>query len=810
MTPVCVGTGPGAQVLFGGGTGDGRVWKLLCNAESGSDTADGTSPETAFRTLEQALKLATDDDVIFLMAGQHHFGLINGFGGTIDRYGAGADPVIDSRLPISDLVWTEVAPDVYRAEVRFRNAPTTNDGAASAFTTHHQIWLGDQKLQWVFGEGSIADNLATVGTQPGTFTLHYAGSDVPDPRDDGAGSADFTVYVHLPDGSPPTANDLYIADVSAPIVLNGADLHNVTIYGGYGKDMVTTLAANMTVDDIPTFDNVTILDVPAHGIVGPVNATGTLTVSGRGAAGHPDHVYGWNSSGGLVNIFTNIDFDTVLTFEHLVLSHGARGLFGHNGREVGSYDGVEIGLLELDTVGVGIQLAGRNDTPFVQNITVDRIEATAIGRLIYTQGDASILGGHVEFATGDTAAPGRQSLVGFMSSGQTIEISDLEFSFGAADGVSERLLAAGTKGDILTDTLVLTNVKDLSAPEYRATLQWGIDYSPNLILMPGTELGDLQQSPSARRAMPASLTAWSDVTFGLGARTGVEIEKLLHDAGIAAKISSLTTIVDANGNVLSSPGWEHAIFTTADQTLDGTDAADFLIAGAGDDIVRGYGGDDLLESAQGDDQVYGDDGDDTLVGGAGKDEIHGGGGSDRIYAGIGGDAAFGDSGDDRIWLGDGNDEADGSAGDDEIFGEDGNDSIKGGTGSDRLHGGLGDDVVLGENGNDVLHDGAGDDVVDGGTGNDTLVWHGGNDLFTGGNGADVFVIHDGDGKLTLDDFNARNDTIDLSALGIASLEQLEERATMTGDVLTIELSPTAELEIQFDGRGTFQDIDFLL
>lgn len=69
-----------------------------------------------------------------------------------------------------------------------------------------------------------------------------------------------------------------------------------------------------------------------------------------------------------------------------------------------------------------------------------------------------------------------------------------------------------------------------------------------------------------------------------------------------------------------------------DDLIDGTEEADEIRAGDGDDDVEANGGDDA---------VYGEDGDDDLDGGAGKDKMQGGAGDDDLTGGLGKDLMAG-------------------------------------------------------------------------------------------------------------------------------------------------------------------------
>ncbi|WP_093536377.1 calcium-binding protein [Stenotrophomonas rhizophila] len=113
--------------------------------------------------------------------------------------------------------------------------------------------------------------------------------------------------------------------------------------------------------------------------------------------------------------------------------------------------------------------------------------------------------------------------------------------------------------------------------------------------------------------------------------------------------------------------------------------------------------------------------DQVMYGSEFAETIDGGGGNDVIYANAGDDVVLG------------------GAGNDQLYGEDGDDTIQGGDGDDALQGGYGSDLLEGGAGNDSLDGGGGDDILVGGAGNDTLLGsYGGNDtyLFSAGFGQD--------------------------------------------------------------------------
>jgi Ca2+-binding RTX toxin-like protein len=83
----------------------------------------------------------------------------------------------------------------------------------------------------------------------------------------------------------------------------------------------------------------------------------------------------------------------------------------------------------------------------------------------------------------------------------------------------------------------------------------------------------------------------------------------------------------------------------AANTLTGSDRANHLLSGAGDDIVNGNGGNDILDGQNGADSLMGGAGRDFLIGGAGADRLIGGAGYDQLAGGQGADTFVFASGD---------------------------------------------------------------------------------------------------------------------------------------------------------------------
>lgn len=151
--------------------------------------------------------------------------------------------------------------------------------------------------------------------------------------------------------------------------------------------------------------------------------------------------------------------------------------------------------------------------------------------------------------------------------------------------------------------------------------------------------------------------------------------------------------------------------------MDGGKDKDKIVAGNGNDVLKGSNGDDRLDGGAGVDALYGGNGNDILIGGAAADLLDGGKGRDAVYytnANTGvtvnlGDASknTGDAAGDsftsiEILMG--------SRFDDRLFGDATNNEVNGGAGADTLFGGRGDDAMQGGAGVDLLTGGAGADL----------------------------------------------------------------------------------------------------
>lgn len=203
----------------------------------------------------------------------------------------------------------------------------------------------------------------------------------------------------------------------------------------------------------------------------------------------------------------------------------------------------------------------------------------------------------------------------------------------------------------------------------------------------------------------------------------------------------LTQLVVRNNPATPGTDTNYLRYTGGDHVvLGGTDAADIITAGIGDDTLFGDGGNDNLEGGFGNDIINGGDGDDIIKDSGGDDNIKAGTGNDVVHAGPGLDLVLGGSGQDFIFLG--TDEGS------EVFAGEGNDFIFGNKNAER---------ILGNEGNDWIEtgtfDGAPGDnfdeifAQDGIDGHDVFLGDGGFDEFIGEGGDDIMVGSAGRGKM---------------------------------------------------------------
>ncbi|WP_242482084.1 Calx-beta domain-containing protein [Trichormus variabilis] len=286
-------------------------------------------------------------------------------------------------------------------------------------------------------------------------------------------------------------------------------------------------------------------------------------------------------------------------------------------------------------------------------------------------------------------------------------------------------------------------------------------------------------------------------------------------------------LLNINPNLLQASDF---IFNTVNlnQTIEGTNFADQLFGGLGNDTLRGFNGNDVLFGEQGDDRFEGGRGDDTFYSGAGNDVfnleqlqdndvvIDFVRGQDKIdlrslnisdwstlQTLISNDGqnnalitTFFNGSQSQIKLNNINPNL--LQASDFIFNTNtvnNNETIDGTNFADQLFGGLGNDTLRGFNGNDVLFGEQGDDRFEGGAGNDTFYGGAGNDIAVYSGTRSQYQVTSSGGVFTVTDTVANRDGVD-TLREVEQIQFSDQTITIgnTSPTITLAVSPASVTE----------------
>ncbi|AJA08080.1 heme peroxidase [Sphingopyxis fribergensis] len=335
-------------------------------------------------------------------------------------------------------------------------------------------------------------------------------------------------------------------------------------------------------------------------------------------------------------------------------------------------------------------------------------------------------------------------------------LNDIDFWIG---GLAEKKMAfGGMLGSTFSFVFQMTmeNLQDADRFYYLSRTQ-GLNLLNELennsfaeLVMRNTDLGDDHST-----ALPGNLFSafeMPQLEMDISKQLGADPET---DDPFIGNFTSLVERVDADNDgvaeYLRINSNEHFV-------VGGTENADHIVAGGGDDAIWGKGGNDRIEAGYGVDKVFGGEGDDIITN-AGTDIgeadfLHGNEGNDVIHGGSGLSLLFGNQGSDFIITGPDGKEAFAGTGNDFVLGGTGMDFLLGNEGDDWLEGGQRFDTLAGENselffnssiiGHDVLNGGSGDTDYDAESGDDIMFQN--NDGIQRSNGQAGFDwgIHKGD------------------------------------------------------------------
>ncbi|MGL5911410.1 MAG: peroxidase family protein, partial [Phycicoccus sp.] len=341
--------------------------------------------------------------------------------------------------------------------------------------------------------------------------------------------------------------------------------------------------------------------------------------------------------------------------------------------------------------------------------------------------------------------------------GRTVTgVDDIDLWVG---GLAEKPMAFGGMLGATFNYVFETQLEDLQDGDrfYYLSRTAGLNL---LTQLEGNSFAELMMRNTDVDALPADAFSRPDYVF--------EVASL----GTAGAITDDPATEDWNENQLLTRmpngtirfgGDNHSVF-------NGTDQADRMWSGAGDDTVRGNDGADRMEGGDGNDNLVGGLDDDILLDLGGDDVLKGGDGDDALSSGqgFGGDLNMGGRGKDFI-VG-GNDTAESFAGpdDDFVFAGDGEDTVFGDDGDDWIEDGKGPFSLLqGDNGAPFQDDPnePGHDVLNGDGGEQDYDAEGGDDVMMAGPG-----IQRNEGMLGFDWVTHKDDPLpadsDLNVTGL--------------------------------------------
>ena len=738
------------------------------DAVNGNDSNDGSSPGSAWKSVEQvnSHSFQPGDKILFHSGDVYREPLIPPSSGTADKpiefgsYGSGPPPVFNGSIELTDASWSKAGDNVWVTSVSkvgwedpgklFLDGVNCNiESAGVGGVDKPGDWYWSNDKLYVYSETPPSQNFDSVQCQVQHKMIYIKNVDyvrisdleVTMSREGIAlerttGSEIIDVEVHHN-----TRNGIQILKDSTGVHIKGGSSHDngidgegasdnhlghgVLIASGAHDNIVEGMELYANAEDGVQFgpnsgdDNVIKNNVMYDNREDGIDIKqGNQTLEGNTA-------YGNNNNAVLIHqkadtiILRDNDLRTLDDANALDVSSGARVISEGN-----RYQGV-------DSLTVELQGSAGNGSSFTNDIFIDG--GSKAGRSVDVSGGT----GHVfDNATFIMRNDGYALRV--RNKADDVTITDSIFY---TDGAIILEHETGNEPDLDGNVYYRVDgsgywVRVVGNPTQRYGSEALEAIDPNgLITDP-----DFVDSDSDNFALKESSSA-----NGLGASGDhVEGSGAAGSGGGAGDSGGANDDTGGGNDDTGEPGGsgDYAtvlVGTDAGEKINGRNANEHIIGLAGDDHLKGRGGDDLLEGGAGNDR---------LEGGAGNDLIRGGSGNDHLL---------------------------GNKGRDVIYGDDGDDVIKGRDDDDQLWGGDGRDWIEGN---------GGDDVIGGGAGNDTL---------TGGDGRDTFVFKKNCGLDTIKDFNAQSDFIDVSAFGFASAEEVLGLAQQRGSGTIIDLGGTDEI-----------------
>ncbi|WOF43891.1 cadherin domain-containing protein [Sphingopyxis indica] len=238
------------------------------------------------------------------------------------------------------------------------------------------------------------------------------------------------------------------------------------------------------------------------------------------------------------------------------------------------------------------------------------------------------------------------------------------------------------------------------------TANSGID---TIEFAPGINLQDVILCRSGDDLVMAVASDDLDVSNIGGVTDSITIKDWYLSPGQIEKLAFYATgildVTPGSTNLVAGTDGVDGSLTTP---LAGSAIADWMTAGAGDDVVAGGAGNDIIAGNSGSDVLRGQSGNDVLYGGTGNDILDGGSGKDILIGGSGLDTASYASAASaiRVRLSRSSNNGGDAAGDE----YDSIENVTGGSAADNIGGDEGDNTIDGGSGADLLMGGAGEDT----------------------------------------------------------------------------------------------------
>lgn len=500
-------------------------------------------------------------------------------------------------LGIDEVRFTQIVPDSIIL------GGTNALGIVSAFAGVERVVIGTGTANAADRTGTAAINidasLAVPGVNVGLELLGNAGANIfvgtafNDTLDGGAG-------IDILEGG--IGNDTYIIDVATDTVVEGllgAGTDTVIVDGAFNF----TLAADL--------ENLTLRNTAS--LQGTGNALGNVIVGNASnnillGLGGNDAINGGagadriNGGAGVDTLTGGAGNDTFVFGSVAEIGNNAR--FRETITDFAAGDILDFTAIDANTGVVG-----------VQGFALVSTGAIGAGQLRYADG---VLQGYVnndaiaDFSINLTGAP-------VLTAGSFIQRMSVA---GPAAPVAEG--NAGVSQHVFTVSLP-------GAVAAATTVNWAVTGS-------GANAADAADFQGGQ--LPTGT-----LTIAAGQSSGTITVSVVGDGAIeASETFTLTLSNPSAGAVLGTATATSTILNddAGGLSLRGTNAANALTGGAGNDTIDGRAGNDLISGLAGADQLLGGDGNDMLDGGAGNDTLDGGVGFDFLTGGADADVfAFG-------------------------------------------------------------------------------------------------------------------------------------------------------------------------